>query len=135
MRRFVFAVLLLLLGFVGGVVWNNSRESSGADAGPAAQPPSLSTQAASKDVSYSNVHLMRDDIGWFDGTVDVRNGTAKPVTVMVTVHAYSGQQNIGDLTGQVTLKPTSTSAVDLKSTDEYASFTDTTVELLPVPTS
>jgi hypothetical protein len=51
---------------------------------------------------------------------------------MVTVHAYAGQQNIGDLTGQVTLKPNSTSAVDLMSTDHYEPFTDTTVELLPL---
>jgi hypothetical protein len=45
---------------------------------------------------------------------------------------YKGQQNVGDLTGDVTLKPNSTSQVDLKSTDKFQTFTDTTVELLPI---
>jgi hypothetical protein len=53
----------------------------------------------------------------------------------VTVHVYDGEQDLGEVTGDISLKPNSTATVELDGYDEYRPFTDTVLELGGVPAS
>lgn len=90
------------------------------------------TQTSQDDVSYSDVQLERNQIGWFDGTLEAENQTHRETEVLFQVHVFDGEQNVGELTGKVTLKAGATSRVDLVSTDKYAEHTDVSVDLLPI---
>jgi hypothetical protein len=79
------------------------------------------------------VQIGSDGIGNFDGKITLVNHEHLHVHVMVTINVYDGDQQVGDLTGSVTLKPDSASTVDLLSIDTVASYDNTTVELLPLP--
>lgn len=153
MKKLLFVVFVFSAGFVTGVVWVGQSAGGSVDArnppGQASGGQSVGANSGIHDngtrsvgtrdsgtdpagVSYSSVTLHSGDVGWFDGTLRVRNPTAKAMTVLVTVHVYNGEQNVGDLTGDVTLKPNSASQVDLNSVDDYTRFTDVTVDLRPI---
>lgn len=85
-----------------------------------------------KGIAHSDLRV-GDKQGFFDGTIKIENYEDLHVDVYVTVNLYDGDQEVGDLSGSVTLKPNSGSTVDLDSSDRFVSYDNTTVELLPIP--
>jgi hypothetical protein len=116
--------VIFLIGFICGAFWI-------ANHAPSWLPDWLSPDG----LSYSELAIRTDDSGHFDGTIRLANHEKLDVDVLVTVNVYDGDQEVGDLTGTVTLKPESSSTVDLISFDEFASYDNTTIELLPIPAS
>lgn len=86
----------------------------------------------SKGIKHSELKVLSAK-GSFDGTIELTNRTSIHANVYVTVHVYDGDQEIGKLSGDVSLKPDSSAQVDLDSFDQYDEFTDTVVELMPLP--
>ena len=114
--------VIFVIGFVCGAIFI------------AKHAPSWLPEWISPDgISYSNLAVDSDDRGNFDGTIKLVNHEGLNVKVMVTINVYEGDNQVGDLTGSVTLKPKSASTVDLLSVDEFASYDNTTVELFPLP--
>lgn len=127
-RKLVWTLVMLVIGFGAGVYVTDQHPL------PWYESPREpeTTQTAQSDVSYSDVQLQRNEIGWFDGTLKAANHTDRETEVLVQVHVFDGEQSIGELTGKVTLKAGATSRVDLVSADRYAEHTDVSVELLPI---
>ena len=113
--------VIFLIGFICGAIFI-------AKYAPSWLPDWLSPDG----ITYSNVQIGSSDVGYFDGNVKLVNHEHIHVRVMVTINVYDGDQQVGDLTGSVTLKPDSASTVDLVSVDRVAAYDNTTVELLPL---
>lgn len=118
----VEAAIIFVIGFVCGVVWISKYS-------PGWLPDWLSPEG----ISYSDLVIRTDSTGNFDGTIRLANHEDLNADVFVTINIYKGDQEVGDLTGSVTIKPNSASTVDLDSFDDFASYDNTTVELLPLP--
>lgn len=116
------AAIIFAIGFVCGVVWH-------AKYSPGWLPNWLSPEG----ISYSDLVIQTGETGNFDGTIRLANHEDLDADVLVTINIYKGDQEVGDLTGSVTLKPKSASTVDLDSIDSFASYDNTTIELLPIP--
>lgn len=84
-------------------------------------------------IAYSNLKIGSSDLGTFDGRIKLVNHENLHVDVLVTINVYDGDQEVADLSGSVTLKPGSASNVELSSIDEFATYDNTTIELLPLP--
>jgi hypothetical protein len=126
-RRMVEAGVLGIL-VVAGVIGFRARE----DASPSDEPARHGATQGDREVGYSGLEVVRsDDV--FDGTVELTNHTDVHADVMVEVHVYDGDQEIGSLLGDVSLKPNSSAVADLTSFDQFAAFTDTVVELIAIP--
>lgn len=82
-------------------------------------------------MTYSKLQVVSLE-GRFDGTLKLTNSTAVHADALVTVHVYNEDQDVGELSGNISLKPHSIGRVDLESFDHFRDFTDTTVELLPL---
>ena len=63
----------------------------------------------------------------------ITNPFDREIEVFVTVDLYDGEQQVGEITGSVTLRPDSTSAVELDGFDEFVSATESRVHLLALP--
>lgn len=113
--------VIFLIGFICGAIWIAKYE-----------PDWLPDWLDTKGVSYADLNVRDDGHGNFDGTIKVENHEDLHVDVLVTVNLYDGDQEVGDLTGSVTLKPDSASTVDLISNDNFVSYDNSTVELLPI---
>lgn len=87
----------------------------------------------SDEPTYSALRIAEDQ-GRFAGEVTIRNPFDRDVTVLVTVNVYDGEQEVGELIGDVTLKPRSQSSVELTGLDDYSSYTDARVHLSGWPT-
>ena len=94
-------------------------------------PPAGESQSE-KEVSYDELKVLRVD-DRFDGTIELTNHTNVHANMYVTVHIYNDDQDIGELHGDISLKPHSTARVDLQSFDDYSPFNSTVVELLGLP--
>ncbi len=95
------------------------------DDGPGSAPAS--------EPSYSDLEVY-DNAGSFGGEITVRNPLDDYVELMVTVDLYDGDQNVGDMSGTITMKPDSEAVVTLTGFDDYVDYTDARVGLLGWPT-
>lgn len=120
-RTTLFITLAVIVG-LGLVVWTQNRDSA----------PGGSVE--SRGIRHSELSITSDN-GAFDGTLELTNPATVHANVYVTVHVYDGEQEIGALSGDVSLKPESSARVELDSSDRYDEFTDTVVEILPLPAS
>jgi hypothetical protein len=116
--------VIFLIGFICGAIWISKYA-------PSWLPDWLSPSG----ISYADLVIHSNDTGHFDGTIRLSNHEDLNVHVLVTVNVYEGDQDLGDLTGTVTLKPRSSSSVNLDSLDNFVAYDNTTIELLPIPVS
>jgi hypothetical protein len=114
--------VIFLVGFICGAVFI-------AKYSPSWLPDWLSPDG----IAYSNLKIGSSDLGTFDGRIKLVNHENLHIDVLVTINVYDGDQEVGDLSGSVTLKPDSASNVELSSFDEFATYDNTTIELLPLP--
>lgn len=129
-RRRTGALLLVLIGslvLAGAIGWRLSVDAPTGDK----DAPDGVIQTG-QGVDHAGLEVVRSD-GRFDGTIELTNHTTVHANVYVQVHVYDGEQEIGELSGDVSLKPRSTAVVDLQSFDDFRSFDDTVVEVLPIP--
>lgn len=82
---------------------------------------------------YSDLSVAKDDQGHFDGTIVIENTEDIDVFALVSVNLYDGDQNVGELSGNVVLKPDSESSLDLFSLDEYVEFDEARVDVDMLP--
>lgn len=90
------------------------------------------TTEKNQDYPFSHLRVSRDesfDSGTFKGTIVVRNTTGHQADIYVTVHAFNHNQNVGELDGNATLKPHSSSRINLTSVDNFTKTTDYTVNV------
>lgn len=85
------------------------------------------------DSDYRDLEVPEREGSVFDGEITVENPTAVYQDVWVTVDLFDGEQNVGELSGSVTLKPRSSSIVELSSLDRYVDWTDAYVDLWRLP--
>lgn len=82
----------------------------------------------SNDAGFSDMKVRNGD-GAFGGSIVIENGSDSFQDVYVTVDVFDGDQNVGELWGSVTLKPGTSSSVDLMSIDPYVAWSDVHVDL------
>jgi hypothetical protein len=99
------------------------RDDAGTSAGSA---------TAATEPKYSDLEIF-EAAGSFSGDVTITNPFDRDIWVLVTVDLYDGDQQIGEVTGDVTLKPDSKSRVDLSGFDDFAKYTDLRVHLTGWP--
>ena len=94
------------------------------------EAPGSGTTAASPagGPTYSDLEIYEDS-GSFAGQVAITNPFDRDIEVFVSVDLYDGDQNVGDVSGNVTLKPDSTSIVELQGFDDFKSYTESRVHL------
>lgn len=120
-RTIVLGVTLAVAVCAGLVLWSRDHgDSHGGGSGE------------SQGIKYSRLQILNAN-GSFDGTLELANLTTIHANVYVTVHVYNGDQEVGQLRGDVSLKPDSSAEVNLDSFNPYDEFTDAVVELLPLP--
>jgi hypothetical protein len=119
MRRFATMVLSIALVCFGSAGWLAFR--AGDDGVVTDKPRSSGT--------YSDLRIQQDRIGWFEGSITVRNGEKYDRRIHVDVALYDGDQNVGELTGSAMLKPDSESSIELVSTDEFTDYDEARVDV------
>lgn len=82
------------------------------------------------DSDFSDLDVSQGDAGELAGTISIGNPSDTYQDVFVTVDLFDGDQNVGELFGSVTLKPGTSSSVELMSFDTYTSWSDAHVDLL-----
>lgn len=92
-----------------------------------------SGQVTGTDPDFSDLEVGQDANGSFDGAISVENATSGFQNVIVTVDLFDGDQNVGELWGSTTVKPGTSSSVDLTSTDQHVAWTDAHVDLFRTP--
>jgi len=124
-----YAVALALIG-VAWFAWSvfNAGTSTTDPATPRVRPSPAADVHTTK--TYADLRVFQDTAGHFAGTILMRNHTAHDETVVVTVNMYDGDQNVGRVSGMVTLKPTSESKLELTGFDDFTRFTESRVRLL-----
>ena len=95
-------------------------------------PGSGTTTSSERGPTYSDLQIFEDS-GHFAGRVAITNPLDPDVQVFVAVDLYDGEQQVSEIIGIVTLRPDSTSVVELDSFDEFVSFTESRVHLLGLP--
>lgn len=98
--------------------------------GPDLAAPGVSAQSA--EPTYSELELYQSR-GAFAGQVRVTNQFNQDIEVFVEVNVYDGDQEVGELHGDVTLKPQSAAQVELYGLDEFASYSEARVSLNGYP--
>jgi hypothetical protein len=93
---------------------------------------SRSTESSGSE-AYSDLEIFEDPNGHFAGRVTIHNKTTQDHWVMVSVNIYNGEQNVGELLGDVTLKPGTESVLELSGYDDFTEFTDSRVNLTGFP--
>ena len=83
---------------------------------------------------YSDLVIL-EDFDRFGGRVSITNPFPRDIEVLVDVDLYDGDQAVGELHGSVTLRPDSTSVVELHGLDEFVDFTESRVHLGGWPVS
>ena len=83
---------------------------------------------------YSDLVIF-EDFDRFAGTVAITNPFGRDIEVLVNVDLYDGDQAVGEISGMVTLKPESTSVVELDGFDDFGDFTESRVHLSGWPVS
>ena len=92
-------------------------------------PGSGSTaEAAAEGPTYSDL-VVFEDFEQFAGRLAITNPFPRDIEVFVDVDLYDGEQAVGELHGSVTLRPDSTSVVELDGFDEFVDFTESRVHL------
>jgi len=128
-RRFLATMAVLIIALFALVAWDvffNDGRFFG-------RPGSDSSVLGTGDQDYADLEIVEGNFGAFDGTITVRNPTSSYQDVQVSVDVFDGDHNVGDLFGTVTLKPNSSSSVDLSSMDDYVGWSDAHVDLLRLP--
>jgi hypothetical protein len=127
-----FAALLICMFLVSSyVAWSGitGRE-------PVPIPDALGggpKQVTGTDSDFSHLNVNRGEAGLFAGTIVIANPTDAFQNVMVTVDLFDGDQNVGELFGVVSMKPGTSSSMDLISVDTHVSWSDAHVDLSRSP--
>ena len=82
---------------------------------------------------FGDLDVTRSDDERFAGSISIKNPTDTFQDVVVTVDLFDGDQNVGELFGDVTVKPGKASTVDLISMYPYVSWSDAHVDLIRSP--
>jgi hypothetical protein len=82
---------------------------------------------------FSDLNVSRGEDGLFAGTMVVENPTGTFQDVLVTVDLFDGDQNVGELFGVVSVKPGTSSSMDLVSVDSHVPWSDAHVDLIRSP--
>ncbi len=100
------------------------------------EAPGSGTSTSSTGVgpTYSDLKVF-EDLDQFAGQVSISNPLARDIEVFVDVSLYDGDQAVGEIRGNVTLKPDSTSVVELDGYDDFVDFTESRVHLSGWPVS
>lgn len=131
MKKLLAILVVFALGFVAGIVWyRDSGQSLFEDKDPK-RTPSAPTSTDPR-VDYSDAIVTTDERGNFSGSIRLTNNTDRSMPVLVTLHIYNGPDNIADLVENTTMKPDTTSTVDLTSFTPFEDFSDITVDLMPL---
>ena len=85
------------------------------------------------DSDFGDLDVTRADDNRFAGSISIKNPTDTFQDVLVTVDLFDGDQNVGELFGNVTVKPGKSSTVDLISMHPYVSWSDAHVDLIRSP--
>ena len=85
------------------------------------------------DSSFGDLKISRGGDGSFVGTISVENPTDTVQDVIVTVDLFDDDQNVGELFGNVTVKPGAASSLDLMSIDSHVPWSDAHVNLMRSP--
>lgn len=93
-----------------------------------APEPGTTATSTADGPAYSDLEIYESD-GSFAGQVSITNPFDTDIEVFVTVDLYDGEQNVGEVSGNVTLRPDSTSVVDLQGFDDFVSYTESRVHL------
>lgn len=125
-----FAVLLVCTFVVSSyVAWSGftGRE-------PVPIPDALGGGGANSvtgtDSDFSDLSIKQGEAGEFAGTISIDNPSNTYQDVLVTVDLFDGDQNVGEMFGSVTVKPGTSSSVELMSVNTYVSWSDARVDLL-----
>lgn len=113
-------VVLIVLAIDGWFAYDTFR-----DEGPGS---GATAEAAAGGPTYSDLVIF-EDFNRFGGRVAITNPFPHDIDVFVDVNLYDGDQAVGELSGMVTLRPDSTSAVELTGYEEFVDFTETRVHL------
>lgn len=89
-------------------------------------------RAAPGEPGWSDLEVW-DANGRFAGQVTIDNPTDRYVEMWVDVDLFDGDQNVGDLSGSITLKPDSEAVVELSGADDFVDHDDEHVSLLGLP--
>lgn len=116
-------VVLVLSLSVLVIAWRD-HGPEGAIPGGASRPD--------REIAYSQLEVVERG-GRFHGRIELANNTEVHANVWVQVHMYVRDQEVGQLSGSISLKPHSDAQVELDSSDTFQNFTDAVVEVLPVP--
>ncbi len=100
------------------------------DTEPAPGQDSARTAPDQGNGYYSDLELREGDLGDLSGEITVYNDSSDYQDVLVNVAVFDGEQNVGSLSGMGTIKPNSSTNVDLISGDNYVDWTDAHVEIL-----
>jgi hypothetical protein len=119
LRRIGNTALLAVVICFAVATWLLFRSGTGA-------PDPTTTDPAAP---YSQLQVSEGDIGWFEGSLLVRNDESADRRAFVTVNLYSVDQNVGELSGDAVLKPNSESVVELISTDDAVGYDEARVDL------
>ncbi len=85
-------------------------------------------EATAGGPTYSDLVIF-EDFDQFGGRVAITNPFPRDIEVLVDVDLYDGDQAVGEISGMVTLRPDSTSVVELQGYDEFVAFTESRVHL------
>lgn len=119
-------LVLVVLGVDVGLAYEAFRS-----AGPA---PGTSTSLAVEEPTYSDLQVFENSER-FAGQIAITNPFNRDIEVFVSVALYDDEQNVGEVSGSVTLRPDSTSVVKLQGYDDFVSYTDSRVHLSGWPVS
>ena len=90
--------------------------------------PAQAVSSSAEGPTYSDLQIYEDQ-GYFAGRVSTTNPFAKDIDLYVTVDLYDGDQQVGEVFGHVTLKPNSSSVLELDGLDSYVNFTESRVHV------
>jgi hypothetical protein len=94
------------------------------------EPPEsgISASSTADGPTYSDLEIFESS-GRFAGRVAITNPFDRDIEVFVDVDLYDGDQHVGEVSGNVTLRPDSTSVVELQGFDDFAAYTESRVHL------
>jgi hypothetical protein len=118
--RSLACVVVIVLAVDGWFAYNAFRDDEGGSGATA--------EATAGGPTYSDLVIF-EDFDRFSGRVSITNPFHRDIEVLVDVDLYDGDQAVGEISGMVTLRPDSTSVVELDGYDDFVDFTESRVHL------
>jgi hypothetical protein len=118
--RFLTAVVVMVLAIDGWFAYEAFHRD-----GPKSGTTASSTVGGP---TYSDLQVF-EDFGRFAGRVAITNPFDRDIEVFVDVDLYDGEQHVGEVSGNVSLRPDSTSVVELQGFEDFVPYTESRVHL------